>query len=519
MLLWLGAVVVINQGFHMGSALLADWLGLRFVGRLRQAVITHLFNVSAPAVSHLHRGDTLARLSHDVDKVQAMVLELPFHLLSHLLTLLFYCTMLFWIDWQLALLALAFVPLFYLHQRLFGPFKRRAAERFYHENGELLTFEEQALANLRGISSVSAEERMGKRHQSVFEKARRWAMKMRWLDQSFEVILSSLIYLCGIVIVFVGIDRIQDADLGVGALVSFLIYLGYLSVPVRGFAQAPMQWQGDMGAAQRVLELLALEPWTRDLPCAKPLQQPTGAIRFDRVRFTYPEGEEAVLKEISLAIEPGETIALVGPSGGGKSTLARLLMRFYDPQAGAIYLDDTDLRNITLASLRQHCYVVWQDAFIVNDTIRANLLLARPEATEAQLLAACKASGAWSFIESLAEGIDTPIGAGGVELSGGQYQRLSIAQALLRDPAILILDEATSALDSHLEQKVNDEMARLRAGRTTLIIAHRYSSIRNADRVVYFNGDGSISIGQHEELLKSHEGYRQAVSWQRVATH
>ena len=512
-LLWLVLIVVINQSFHIASALLANWLGLRFIGRVRQAGIAKLFEVSAPGISSLHRGDLLARLSHDVDKVQDMVLEVPFHIISHFLTLLFYCGMLFWIDWQLALVALMFVPLFYVHQRLFGPRKREAAEHFYHENGELLTFEEQALANLRGISTVRAEARMADRHGSAFERARRWAMRMRCLDQAFEVTLAVLIYICGIVIVFVGIDLIENAGLGVGALVSFLIYLGYLSVPVRGFAQAPMQWQGDFGAAERVLTLFDLCAATQDRAHAKPLLNPTGRIRFDDVSFAYPEAEP-ILKSMTLDIHAGETLALVGPSGAGKSTLARLLVRFYDPQQGAILLDDVDIRDVTLASLRDHFCVVWQDAFILNDTIRSNLLLAHPGATENALVEACKMSGAWSFIQELGEGLDSRVGSGGVELSGGQYQRLSIAQAMLKDTPFLILDEATSALDSQSERWVADALARLSQGRTTFIIAHRYSSIQNADRVVYFNGDGSISIGTHDELYASHAGYQAAVAWQ-----
>lgn len=512
-LLWLVLVVAINQACQFSSTLMANWLGLRFVGRLRQAVLHHLFWVSVPGTSKLHKGDLLARLSSDIDKVQDMVLEVPFFLVSHSLTLTFYCGMLFWIDWQLALTAMLFIPLFFIHQALFGPRKRQVSQRFYHENGELLTFEEQALSNLRGISTVGAEEKMVTRHGSAFDLARFWAMKMRWLDQGFSVTLAVLIYLCGISIVYVGIDRIESGGLGIGALVSFLLYLGYLSVPVRGFAQAPMQLQGDMGASLRVVELFELMPETRELPAAQSLAIKKGTIRFEGVGFAYPDGE-ALLDNIDLEIQAGETVALVGPSGVGKSTLARLLLRFYDPRQGRIMIDDTDIRDVTMASLREQFSVVWQQPFILNDTIRANLLLANPVATEEQLAHACEASGMWLFIQYFSNGLDTRIGSGGIELSGGQYQRIAIAQAILRDTPFLIMDEATSALDSQLEQSVVDGLARLREGRTTIIIAHRYSSIRNADRVVYFNGDGSVTIGTHDELYATHFAYREALTWQ-----
>lgn len=512
-LLWLVLVVVINQAFHLSSTLMSNWLGLRFVGRLRQAALRHLLDVSAPGAAHLHKGDVLARLSSDVDSVQNMVLEVPFLLVSHLLTLLFYCGMLFWIDWYLALVALMFVPLFVIHQGLFGPRKRKVSQRFFHEAGELLAFEEQALSNLRGISSVRGESRMAERHGECYERARHWGMKMRWLDQGFAVTLAAMIYFCGIIIVFVGIDRIESHGFGIGAMVSFLLYLGYLSVPVRGFAQAPMQLQGDLGAAQRVLAIFDLEPETKDAVDAQPLTVTEGLIRFEGVGFAYPGGEP-LLNNVDLEIGVGETIALVGPSGAGKSTLARLLMRFHDPQQGRITIDATDINKVTIASLRDQFSVIWQTPFIMSDTIRANLLLVQADATEAQMISACEASGAWQFIAGLSDGLDTRVGTGGVELSGGQYQRIAIAQAVLRDAPFLIMDEATSALDSQSERDVVEALDRLRKGRTTFVIAHRYSSIRNADRVFYFNGDGSITAASHDELYASHPAYRNAVAWQ-----
>ena len=512
-LLWLVLLVVLNQLLHLVSTVMANWLGLRFVGRLRQALLGRLLHVSVPGSSQLQRGDLLARLSHDVDQVQDMILELPLFLVSHLLTLLFYGAMLFWIDWTLAMAALLVVPILLLHQRIFVPRKRRASEKFFHHNGELLAFEEQVVSNLRGICSVGAEARMENQHETAFERARGWAMRMRWLDQGFDVSLSGLDYFCGIVIVLLGIERIEAGVLQIGALVSFLIYLGYLSVPLRGFAQAPLQWQGAVGAAQRVQMLLELQAETQNRSNAGNMQVTRGDIRIQNVSFAYHE-DVPVLSNVDLHIQGGETIALVGPSGAGKSTLARLLMRFHDPQQGEIYIDGCDLRDVTLESLREQFAVIWQEPFILNDTVRANLLLARPQATDEAVIDACMASGAWSFISELSDGLDTQIGSGGVELSGGQYQRIAIAQAMLRNAPFLILDEATSALDSQAERGVVEALDELRRGRTTLVIAHRFSSICNADRVVYFNGDGSVIVGTHDYLYSYHVPYRTAVTWQ-----
>ena len=238
-----------------------------------------------------------------------------------------------------------------------------------------------------------------------------------------------------------------------------------------------------------------------------------GQIEIDDVSFAYPQGS-SILHNANLTISEGETVALVGPSGSGKSTLATLLLRFYDPQKGRILIDGQDLREVNIASIREHVAVVWQESFILNDTIQANLQMAKPDASEKELRAACQRSYAWEYIENLPDGLQTVLGAGGTELSGGQKQRLAIAQAFLRDAPILILDEASSALDSHSEQVIVQALDALREKRTTLLIAHRHSSIRSADRVVYFESDGSLTAGRHDELVAQHTQYREAVEWQ-----
>ncbi len=511
----LAAAVVVNQLFHFAAAALADDLGLRFVGRLRGRLMARLLDLSAPALAPFRRGDLLARLSQEVDRIEAIVVEAPFHLLSHLLTLLLYCAMLLWIDPWLSLVALLFVPLFYLHQRLFAPAKGRASERFYERNGHLLATEEQLLAHTRAITAFGATHRMAAMHGGVFERARHWALRMRLLDHGFDLVLALLIYGCALVVVLVGVGRIESGAIGVGALVSFLIYLGYLSVPVRGFAQFPMALEEGLAAAERVEALLDLEPVTRDLPGATELECRAGTIEFEQVAFAYPGARKMLFEGLSLKVEAGETIALVGPSGAGKSTFAQLLLRLHDPVSGRILIDGTDIRHVTLESLRRLFSVVWQEPLVLADTVRANLLLAAPGAGDEALERACRLSGAWSFVEQLERGLDTPIGPGGQELSGGQYQRLSIARALLREEApFLILDEATSALDSQSERTVVESLRRLAGGRTTFIVAHRLSTIAHADRVLYFNGDGSVTVGTHPWLMEHHGAYRDAVRWQ-----
>ncbi|KPJ92932.1 MAG: hypothetical protein AMJ55_08980 [Gammaproteobacteria bacterium SG8_15] len=516
-LAWLAIIVVLNQAMQFAYFYLFQWVYLRFVARIRKATLLHIMHLSYPITDRFKKGDMMARITSDIDRLLTFILDVPLNFLSHILVLIFYISMLFWIDWKLAVIALCLSPVFYLSQHLLAPRKGRAARHYYQRNGELMSFEEQALGNLRGISSFTVENKVSEKHHALFDIARHWALKMRAIDILYDRVFSVLIYLAGVFIVYMGIEDIEAGRLVVGTLVSFIVYLGYLSVPVRGIAQIPIQLQGDVSAAQRVIELLEAQSGVIQDTAAAELKAKQGAITVDNLHFAYQGHEKVIFDGISENIEAGECVALVGPSGSGKSTLANLLLRFYDPQQGEIRLDGVNIKSVTLNSLRNNIAIVWQEPFFINDTIRENLRLAKADASEQQMIDACKASFAWDYIEKLEHGLDSLIGAQGLSLSVGQFQRLAIAQAFLRDAPILVLDEASSALDSQSEQMIVEALSKLRKNRTTLIIAHRYSSIRSADRVLYFNGDGTLTSGTHEELLKSHPEYQQAVEWQTGA--
>jgi ABC-type multidrug transport system fused ATPase/permease subunit len=511
------AIVLLNQLLHFGAITLNGWLTLRFIGRVREAMLAKCLAASSPVMDQYPKGDVLTRLSGDLDKVSHLAVDTPLTLASHLFIFIFYAAMLLWIDVGLALAALAISPIFLLHQHSFGQRNRRVSQKFLDAFGQLLAFESETLNNLRGISSFNAEKQVSTMHRAAFESAADWSFKSRRLSALFHVTFSVLIYVSGLSIVLIAISAIDRGTFTVGHLVSFLLYLGYISAPVKGVAHLALQWQEDMAAAERVAGVLDVQLAVTERPDATELKVTAGRIEFEHVTFSYPGGN-AIVSDVNLELKPGQTIALVGPSGSGKSTFVKLLMRFYDPQEGAVLIDGMDIRRATLASLRKQLAVVWQEPFLVSDTIRANLLLARPEATDSDMVKACEAGYAWEFVAELEHGLDTRIGANGVELSAGQRQRLSLAQAFLRDAPFLLLDEASSALDSHAEQMVVQAIDKLRRGRTTIIVAHRYSSIRSADHVVYFNGDGTITTGTHQELLASHPGHRAAAQWQ-LAIH
>jgi len=506
-------VLLINQLVQYTGGRLTNWLTVSFIGRARNSIMSRILMLSFPVLSQFSRGDILARLSNDIDRISDVMVFARLMLVSHVLTLSFYVSMLFWINVRLALIASAVLPMFVLHQRIFSARKHIAAEAFLRANGKLLETEEQNLANLRGISGNTAEAEVTEKHHAIFDLAGRSLLRERNLSISFGISFTVLIYLVGLMVVLFGVTGVRNGDITVGLLVSFILYLGYLTVPVRGMSEIFFQFVGNAPAADRVLEVIDTNGSVNQNESAPDLAVKKGSIRFEQVTFYFQKGKP-VLQNADVAIQGGETIALVGPSGSGKSTFASLLLRFYDPQQGKIRVDGQNLDEVNLASVRKNMAVVWQEGFVVNDTVRANLLLARADATDEQINDACQKSHAWEFIKDLPQGLDTQLGSGGMELSGGQKQRLAIAQAFLRDTPILILDEASSALDSHAEQVVVQALDSLRKNRTTLLIAHRYSSIRSADRVIYFEGDGSLTTGKHEELFARIPAYREAVEWQ-----
>ncbi|MCI0507404.1 MAG: ABC transporter ATP-binding protein/permease [Gammaproteobacteria bacterium] len=513
-LLVIAGIVLLNMLLQFFYSYNYQRATLRFVDRVRGALLSRIMLLSYPIQFKFHKGDLIARLSSDVDKLLTYVFNIPLNLVANSVVLIVYSSMIFWINWQLALIAVMMAPLFFLSQYFVGPKTGRASRQFTREKANLMSIEEQTLANLRGISSFNSESIVREKHRKQFEVARAWAMKVRMINMFYNTIFTVLLYFVALVIIISGISGIQSGRLELGVFVSFLVYIRFLTNPVRSIARMPIQMHANRASAERVMEIMNMQPGVVETGAKNTLKVTDGGITFHEVSFTYPNADKPVFSHLSAAINGGESVALVGPSGSGKSTFAGLLMRFHDPQEGAISIDSVDIKSVSLASLRDQISIVWQEPFIVNGSIRENLQLARPDAVNEQIVDACQASFAWEFIEQLADGLDTIIGVNGVNLSAGQIQRLAIAQAFLRDTPILILDEASSALDSHSDKMVVEALHRLRHNRTTLIIAHRFSSIRSANRILYFNGNGTVTIGIHDELISKHAGYTQAVNWQ-----
>jgi len=509
-LLILFFVILVNQTLHFLTTYRSNVIALKFVGRLRTSLLSHIMNLSFVMTDEVKKGDLLTRVSHDVDKVQNFVVAFPLFMASHIFTVLFYCSMLVYLDWQLALLALFLSSVYLVHQHLFVDRKRQAAEGFFQANGDLLAKEDEIMTNFRLVSGYNAQQDINNKHQSLFYIAFGWAKKERKLNALFTSSLAILIYLCALIIVYRGVHTVEEGSLAISGLVSFLLYMGYLSVPLRGMTELVFEAQSDIMAGKRVESILEIDQTIHeDLP---PLKVTVGKIDFESVYCKL--GDTSIFENFSISIPEGKTVAIIGESGAGKSTLANMLLRFVNPQQGRVMIDQQDISHFDIQSLRNNVTIVWQTALLFNDTIKNNLLLAKNDASEDELKIACVQSDAWDFIETLPDGLNTLLGSGGVELSAGQKQRLHISQAFLRNSPILIMDEASSALDSQAEEKIVQVLKENRKNLTTLIIAHRYSSIRHADLVIYLNGDGSATLGTHEELLNNHEAYKQALQWQ-----
>jgi ABC-type multidrug transport system fused ATPase/permease subunit len=513
-LLLIAGIVFINQIIRLIYAYIFNRMSLRFVDRVRGHLLSHIMSLSFPINHHFEKGDLLTRLTSNVDSLLFFEINAPINLFQSSMVLIVYSTILIWIDWQLALIALAMAPMFFLSQHYVAPKTGEASRHFVSEKAKLFSIEEQVLANLKNISVFNSETTMRDKHKEQFDVARHWALKVRAIRILYESFFTLLLYAAGVFLVFNGISSIESGQISVGILVSFLIYIRNLTGPVRILARMPIQFQAKRPAAERVMAILQMQPSVIDFAADKKLNIQNGTIHFDDVLFSYSNDSTPIFRGLSETINSGESVALVGRSGTGKSTLASLLLRFYDPEQGNITIDGIDIKSISIASLREQISIVLQQPLLVNDTIAGNMRLAKSNATMGELVAACKSSFSWEFIEKLPDGLDTKIGTGGTTLSAGQTQRLAIAQAFLRDTPILILDEATSSLDSYSEQMFVEALQALRQNRTTLIIAHRFSSIRTADRILYFNGNGSITSGTHEHLMGSHADYKNAVEWQ-----
>src|ERR687893_1102970 len=467
-----------------GEEYLSEWVGGRFIVSLRTDLFRHLQDLSLSFFDRRSLGDMIARLSDDVEEIEELMLSEIASALTFLFQFVFFVGALFYLQWRLALVSLVVVPLFLLVARYFSRKIRRATREERRRIGSVSAVAEESLSNAALVQAYNRQENEVSRFHRENEGSFVAEMAATRLNALFSPLIN-LIELAGVVVVIVaGTWELSQGRLTIGGLLAFLIYLRQLYNPIRGLSNLLNTLYEATAGAERVMEFFDQKPSVTEPEGAFTLNVPRGHVEFDSVRFSYPGNEREALSDVSFEVGPGEVLALVGPSGSGKSTVAKLLLRFYDPQAGAVRLDGHDIRDLTLRSLRENVAVLLQETLVFDGTVRENIAYGRPEATEEEIVRAAKAADAHEFIASLPEGYETLMGQKGRRLSGGQRQRIAIARAMIRDAPILIPDEPTTGLDAESGERIMEPLRRLMRGRTTLIVSHNLLTVREATAIV-----------------------------------
>ena len=507
-LISLGIVVIFfARGiFYYGQSYLMNYVGESIVIDVRGIVYRKLMTLSTHFFDTNKLGTIMSYVTNDVAALQGAMVANSIEIITETSVLIGSVGAMVYLDWKLTLFTFCTFPVVLFFMDFFGKKIRKSGHRIQQATADITSILQETLAATRVVKSFVREPyeiaRFDQQNKANFYANMKCAKLMGTLSPVIEFIAA----LGVTAIIWFGGRSVIGGDITAGSLVAFLVYAINISNPIKRIARVLGSIQKALAAAERVFYIMDLTDTIPQKPDAITLPSVEGNVEFRHVSFAYNKGE-TILHDVSFSAKPGQAIALVGPSGAGKSTVASLLPRFYDVTEGAIFVDGHDVRDVTLASLREQVGIVPQETNLFNDTVYNNILYGRLDATRDEVIAAAKAANADEFIQQLPKGYDTQLGDRGVNISGGQRQRISIARAILKNPRILILDEATSALDTESERIVQEALDRLMVGRTSFVIAHRLSTIQNAAKIIVLDKGSIVEEGTHQQLMAKHGLY------------
>ena len=499
-------IILFQAAFAITHNYILGFIGHRVTADFRIELFSHIQSLSLRFFQGRRVGEILSRMSSDITVIQNALVSIPVAVLRQTIILLGALAIIFYLNWKLTGLILLVLPPLMLFARIFGKRLRNLSEKVQDKIAHALVVLEEVASSIKIVKSYTREPYEKKRFENEIESAFEQSIGKVRISSSFGPLILGLTFLVSTILIWYGGQQVMQGTTTPGELAAFFLYALIMAGPIGTFVKIYTQLQETLGAMRRVNEILDTKPLVNSPENPVKLTSLKGHVCFSEVIFGYEDGTP-VLNNISFDIHPGKTVALIGPSGAGKSTTVQLLLRFFDPQSGKIQIDGDDLKSLDLESYLSQVALVPQETLLFGGTIRENILYGKLDATDTEIIEASKSANAHEFIVEFSNGYDTLVGEKGTKLSGGERQRIAIARALLKNPKVLVLDEATSALDNQSEMLIQDALAKLMVGRTTFIIAHRLSTVHNADKIIVLDKGKIVESGTHKELMANERLY------------